>query len=284
MEEGLVSSSTNSPFRRPIGIFDSGVGGLSVLRHIRTLLPQESLVYFADQAHVPYGPRSQEEIRQFSDAISRLLLRQGAKLIVVACNTASGAALTHLRRVFPEIPFVGMEPAVKPAAAVTKTGKVGVLATTGTFESQRYVELMRRWGHGVQVLQSPCHGLVEKIETGELDTLSTEQLVRSCLEPMLAAGVDTLVLGCTHYPFVIPFIKRNVGNAVSIIDPAPAVARQTQRMLRQHGLMAPSGMNGTVSAFTSGDVDSFAALASRLLAYPVETKAAIWLGDHLSAG
>lgn len=253
-----------------------------MLRHIQALLPQEPLIYFADQAHVPYGSRSPEEIRRLSEAVTRFLLLQGAKLVVVACNTASGAALSHLRHLFPEIPFVGMEPAVKPAARLTKSGKVGVLATEGTFESQRYVELMSKWASGVEVLESPCLGLVERIESGEIDSAATERLLRGCLEPMLAADVDTVVLGCTHYPLVLPLINRIVADAAVVIDPAPAVARQTQRVLNQRDLHATAVTKRRVSAITSGDVLPFSLLASRLLNQTVETSGALWRGGNLA--
>jgi glutamate racemase len=268
-----------SPF---IGVFDSGVGGLSVLRHICALLPQEHLLYLADQAHVPYGPRSLAEIHRFSEGITHFLLAQGAKLIVVACNTASGAALTHLRQSFPDVPFVGMEPAVKPAAEQTRSGQVGVLATTSTFESRRYGALMARFARNVTVYEDPCRGLVEQIEAGQVDTPQTEALLRRTLEPMLAAGVDTVVLGCTHYPFVAPVIDRIVGPAVTLIDPAPAVARQTVRLLSQHGLLAAPEQVGQARLFTTGDVERLAELVTRLLGYPLPVESAVWQGDLLT--
>lgn len=267
---------------RSIGIFDSGIGGLSVLRHIRALLPQEQLLYLADQAHVPYGSRSLAEIHRFSEGITRFLLEQNAKLIVVACNAASGAALTHLRQTFPHVPFVGMEPAVKPAAEHTRSGKVGVLATTSTFESQRYAALMSRFAQNVDVYEDPCRGLVSQIEAGQMDTPETEALLRGVLEPMLAEGVDTVVLGCTHYPFVGSVIERIVGPAVTLIDPAPAVARQTGRLLHQHDLLAPLDQRGSVRLFTTGDAAQLAELIPRLLGYPLPVESAVWQSDHLT--
>ncbi|MCZ7670573.1 MAG: glutamate racemase [Chloroflexi bacterium] len=234
----------------PIGVFDSGVGGLSVLAQIHKQFPAENLLYVADQAHVPYGPRSLSEVQQFSAAITRFLLAQNARLIVVACNTASAAALNTLRRAFPDVVFVGMEPAVKPAARATKTGKVGVLATTGTFASERYAALMTRFAHDVVVYEDPCLGLVELIEAGEIDSPPVRALLRQVVTPMLAAGVDTLVLGCTHYPFVLPTLRQIVGTAVSLIDPAPAVARQVGRVLQASPVPAESW--GRVTLLTSG--------------------------------
>jgi glutamate racemase len=215
----------------PIGIFDSGIGGLTVLRAIHQLMPDEPLLYLADQAHVPYGPRRLEEVRHFSETITRYLLHQGANLIVVACNTASAAALKYLRTFFPEIPFVGMEPAVKPAAEHTRSGVVGVLATPATFQGELYASVVERFGQGVKLLQHTCPGLVAQIESGQLETLETRRILEEALHPMLAQGIDTVVLGCTHYPFVIPLIRQITGPAVRVIDPAPAVARQVQRLL-----------------------------------------------------
>ena len=274
--------STNNS---PIGILDSGVGGLSVLRHIHTLLPQENLLYFADQAHVPYGQRSRSEIQTFSAGITRFLIQRQAKLIVVACNTASAAALNFLRQTFPDMPFVGMEPAVKPAAQVTRSGKVGVLATAGTFDSQRYAALMSRYAHDVQVFEDSCYGLVPLIEAGEINSPFTEALLRKILAPLLAVGVDTLVLGCTHYPFVQPLIERIVTEdmhetgPIIIIDPAPAVARQTQRVLERGKFGASVDRQGTVQLFTSGAVQPFKKLSRRLLGRQVSVETAVWQGE-----
>jgi glutamate racemase len=249
----------------PVGILDSGVGGLSTLRYIRQQLPHENLLYIADQAHVPYGPRSLAEIRHLTEQLVQFLLAQQVKMVVVACNTASAAALTHLRQTFPYVPFVGMEPAVKPGAAQTRNGKVGVLATSGTFSSERYAHLTARFAQGVTVYEDPCRGLVELIEAGQVNGAATEQLLRRCLSPMLAAGVDTIVLGCTHYPFVLPLIETIVGPQVTIIDPSPAVARQTERVLQQHNLLSDNGNPGQTALFTTGDSEQLSRLAESLL-------------------
>lgn len=266
----------------PIAIFDSGVGGLSVLRHLAARLPREDLLYLADQAHVPYGPRPPEEVRAFAEGITRFFLAQGARLVVVACNTATAAALTALRDTFPHIPFVGMEPAVKPGARETRTGRVGVLATAGTFESQRYADLMGRYAGDVRLYEDPCPGLVPLVEAGELDGAETEGLVRHCLAPMLAAGVDTIVLGCTHYPFVLPLITRLAGPAVTLIDPAPAVARQAQWLLLHHTLATSRVARGRLLMYTSGDPARFASLAARLLDQPVAVRGVHWRNGELS--
>lgn len=215
----------------PIGIFDSGVGGLSVLRAIRTELPAERLLYVADQGHVPYGPRPLEEVRAFSRAITQFLIQQDAIIIVVACNAASAAALHYLRTEFPAMPFVGMEPAVKPAAEHTQSRRVGVLATPATFQGKLYASVVERFAHGVEIYQDTCPGLVEQIEAGNLVGPATRAILESALSPMLRQGIDTVVLGCTHYPFVIPLIQEIVGPGVRVIDPAPAIARQVQRVL-----------------------------------------------------
>jgi glutamate racemase len=220
-----------------IGIFDSGIGGLTVLRSIHQLMPDEPLLYLADQAHVPYGPRSMDEVRQFSEAITRYLLDQGARIIVVACNTASAAALRYLRHSFPDVPFVGMEPAVKPAAEHTRSGVVGVLATPATFQGELYASVVERFGQGVVLLQHTCPGLVQQIENGALDSGATRRILEEALQPMLEQGIDTVVLGCTPYPFVIPLIQEITGPNVRVIDPAPAVARQVQRLLVASNLL-----------------------------------------------
>src|SRR5215203_2313734 len=197
----------------PIGIFDSGVGGLSVLRAIRAQMPEESVIYFGDQGHIPYGPRPMEQIRNFSEAITNFLLERNAKIIVVACNTASAAALKYLRETFPNVSFVGMEPAVKPAAEHTQTGKVGVLATPATFQGALYASVVERFASGVELLQNTCNGLVQQIEQGNLQGEETRRILNHALLPMLEKNIDTVVLGCTHYPFVIPLIEQIVGGA-----------------------------------------------------------------------
>ncbi len=250
----------------PLGIFDSGVGGLSVLRAVRRLLPEESIVFFADQAHVPYGPRSLEEVRRFSFGITRFLRRLDAKLILVACNAASAASLHALRQAFPEIAFVGMEPAVKPAAEHTRSGAVGVLATPATFQGALYASVIERFAQSVTVYQDTCPGLVAQIEAGELDTPPTRQILEKALHPMLAHGIDTVVLGCTHYPFVIPLIESIAGPGVRVIDPAPAVARQVSRILEANHLRRPpASAPASLQLFTSGSPQRLSALLPLLL-------------------
>lgn len=225
----------------PIGVFDSGVGGLSVWRELVLALPNESTVYLADQAHVPYGPRPAAQVRRFAEGITRWLLTLGCKAIVVACNAASAAALHHLREAFPETPFIGMEPAVKPAARQTVSNVVGVLATPGTFQGQLFAQTAVRFAANVRLINQACPGLVERIERGDGDTAETEQRLRSWIEPMLAQDADMLVLACTHYPFVLPTIQRIIGGRMRVIDPAPAVARQLQHVLQERALVAKPG-------------------------------------------
>ena len=271
--------SVNS--QQPIGVFDSGVGGLSVLRHLQAQLPAEQFIYLADQGHVPYGSRSAQEIIQFSQGITQFFLQLNVKLIVVACNTASAAALSLLRQQF-KLPFVGMEPAVKPAALQTQSGKVGILATGGTFASARYARLTAKYAKGVSVWEDPCVGLVPEIEAGRLDSPAVHQILQQALAPMLAAGVDTIVMGCTHYPFVLPVVANIVGTAVTIIDPAPAVARQTGVVLRQHNLEARVPAEGGVRFITTGGAEPYARQVRQLLGLPgVEVETAVWASNQL---
>jgi glutamate racemase len=271
----MVSTSSS-----PIGIFDSGVGGLSVLRAIRSQMPEESVLYFGDQGHIPYGPRPMEQIRDFSEAITAFLLEKNAKIIVVACNTASAAALKYLREKFPDVPFVGMEPAVKPAAEHTQTGKVGVLATPATFQGALYASVVERFANGVDLFQSTCPGLVQQIENGNLMGEEPRQILNEALSPMLQNNIDTVVLGCTHYPFVIPLIQQIAGANVRVIDPAPAVAKQLQRLLQATGLKNESQSPGGVTFYTSGDPEDLKSLLPLLMGETGTVKRVTWWSDR----
>lgn len=268
--------------QEPIGVFDSGVGGLSVYRHIQKLLPRENITYLADQAHVPYGGRTTAEIVQFSRAITRFLLAQPVKMVVVPCNTASAAALTLLRQEFPDIPFVGMEPAVKPAARQTTSGKVGVLATAGTIESERYGRLMQQYAQDIEVFEDPCPGLVAMIEAGQVQAPETELFLRQRLAPLLANDVDTLVLGCTHYPFIRPLLEKIAGEQITIIDPAPAVARQTARLLQQANLQTTDAAKRSSRFITTGEARRFSAQIQQLLGFATVVETAVWQNKQLS--
>ena len=235
----------------PIGVFDSGVGGLSVFREIRRLLPSEDLLYVADSGYVPYGEKSPEVIRQRSRHIAEFLIARGARSLVLACNTATVAAVNDLRGIF-DMPIVGMEPAVKPAARATRNGKVGVLATTGTLQSATFAALLDRFARDVQVLAQPCPGLVECVERGDLDGPEVTMLLRQYVQPLLAAGCDTLILGCTHYPFLKPLLGPMLPPDVQVVDTGEAVARQVQARLTESGLLRATG-TASVRFWTSGD-------------------------------
>ncbi len=263
----------------PIGVFDSGVGGLSVLRAMREQMPTEDMIYFGDQGHVPYGPRPMEQIQSFSEGITNFLLDKGSKLIVVACNAASAAALKYLRGRFPDVPFVGMEPAVKPGAETTQTGKVGVLATPATFQGALYASVVERFANGVELLQHTCPGLVGQIEKGDLDSLATRSILEDALNPMLEKNIDTVVLGCTHYPFVIPLIQEIVGEKVRVIDPAPAVARQVSRVLEAKRLLNDTSKMGRVEFYTSSGASEMQSLLPKLLGEAGEVQSVSWKND-----
>ena len=236
----------------PIAVFDSGVGGVSVLAEIQHLLPNESLLYLGDCGHIPYGEKTPEFIRQRCSVMAGFFREQGAKALVIACNTATVAGVADLRRDFPDWPIVGMEPAVKPAAAATRSGVVGVLATTGTLQSAKFAALLDRFATDVRVITQPCPGLVERIESGDLHSAELRQLLQGYVDPLLASGCDTIILGCTHYPFLKPMLKSMIPESISLIDTGAAVARQLQRLLAERDLLA-EGPNRPVRFWTSAD-------------------------------
>jgi glutamate racemase len=247
----------------PIGVFDSGIGGLSVLAEIVRLLPGEDAVYFADSAHFPYGSRTPPEIRGRADAITRELLVLGAKIIVVACNTATSAAIAHLRETF-DVPFVGMEPALKPAAEQTLAGRVALLVTPGTAQGEKLTALIDRYGAEVTVLTVAAPGLAERVEAGDFDGDETRLMVRRYLAPAIADGVDVLALGCTHYAFSRRVIEEEAGESLVVIEPSEAIARQVQRVLEAEGLLNARTAGGSVRYLTTGDDAAFAAMRERL--------------------
>ena len=257
-----------------------------MLAALHARLPGDHLVYVADTAHVPYGPRALQEVRDFSFGVTRFLVAQGAQIVVVACNTASAAALHELRAACPGIPFVGMEPAVKPAAEQSRTGVVAVLATPATFQGALFASVVERFAQGVEVIPQVCPGLVEQIEAGELETPRTEAMLRAWVEPLLARNIDALVLGCTHYPFVRPLLARICGPAVRVIDPSAAVARQVERVLSAaNGAdRLRGGEQGVIEYYTSGAVAAFD-LALRRLESPAGSTAGVeWVdGGQLRA-
>ncbi len=234
-----------------IGIFDSGSGGLSVLREIRKILPDERFIYYSDNAHCPYGEKPASYIVERGRAVTDLLLSKGAQAVVVACNTATAAAIATLRAEY-SVPFVGMEPAVKPAATGTRSGVVGVLATAGTLKAPKYLNTKGQYADAVRIVERVGQGFVELVESMELEGTHAEAVVRSSLLPLLSEGADTIVLGCTHYPFLLPLMRRIAPAGVNFIDPAPAVARHLADVLREHGI-ALSDPEPGVELLASGD-------------------------------
>ena len=237
----------------PIGVFDSGVGGISVLKHIRDLMPHENLIYVADSRHAPYGNQTPEFIQERSFWLAEFLLRQGVKALVVACNTATAAAVAGLRERYPDLTIIGMEPAVKPAVAATKTGVVGVLATSGTLKSAQFAALLEHSGQGVEVVTQACVGLVECVEKGALTSSSTNALLKQYVQPLLDAKADTIVLGCTHYPFVRTLIEELVGKDVVLIDTGAAVAKHLKNRLQENQLLRASDEVGGVSFWSNNE-------------------------------
>ena len=266
----------------PIGIFDSGAGGLSVWREIVRELPHEDTVYFADQVHMPYGPRTEDELRRYCVAITRFLLAQDCKAVVVACNTASAAALKHLRGTFTLVPSIGMEPAVKPAAGATRSGMVGILATPATFQGKLFRATAGRHASAVTLISQVCDGLAEQVERGELATPATEALLRRYLGPMLAAGADTVVLACSHYPFLIDLIRHIAGPGVQVIDPAPAIARHLGQTLEERGLLSGIEGAGRHRFYTTGSGPGFAGLLHTLLGVNTAVAEMGWQGGELT--
>ncbi len=253
----------------PIGVMDSGVGGLSVLREIRALLPAESLRYVADSAHLPYGDKTPAFVRGRVQAIAESLVEMGCKALVVACNTATAAAVDSLRERFA-LPVIGMEPGVKPAVLSSKRGVVGILATEGMVRSQRMHDLVQRFAGDTEVMIQPCPGLVEQVERHALHSPETSRLLQGYLSPLLERGADTLVLGCTHYPFLQPLIEQLAGPAVKVINTGEAVARQLRKRLEEDGLLTTASANGDIRFFSSGNGEAQRALISHLWGEEVE--------------
>ncbi len=235
-----------------IGVFDSGIGGLSVWNELIREIPGESMIYLADSANAPYGTKSRSFIVNRSRAITKFLIAQGCMLIVVACNTATGAAISTLRKEF-DIPFIGVEPAVKPAALASKTGHIGVLATAQTFKGEHFKRSIKLYSHSVELHEKAGTGLVELIEGGMIDSPETRELLNGYLQPMVEKGIDQLVLGCTHYPFLIPIIREILPAGITIIDPAPAVARHTRKVLEENHALDSGSDDSEYRFYTTGD-------------------------------
>jgi len=256
------------PNPNPIGIFDSGVGGISVLKEIRRQMPGENILYYADSAHCPYGTQPPENIRRRTTKIIRFLINNGAKIIVAACNTASIAGLDYLRQEF-QIPIVGMEPAIKPAAKITINGKVGVLATGVTINGERFNSLLTRFACDIKVINVPCPGLVEQVEMGMLDSPETAAMLHKYLNPLIKNEVDTVVLGCTHYPFLRPLVESIMGPGVKVIDTGCAVAKRVHQVLQEGDLLSDNAPEDVAEIFyTSGSASHVSQVIKNLWDHP----------------
>lgn len=251
-----------------VGLFDSGVGGLSIVRAVVDLIPAQPLFFLADQSHVPYGERKAEEVLHYSRRITQFLRSQRVVLIAIACNTASAVALQTLRTEFPDVPFVGMEPAVKPASQHTRSGVVGVLATPTTFQGELFSTLVERFAKNVKVIPHTCPGLVNEIEAGNLKGDKARDILQKAIQPMLDEGADTLVMGCTHYPFIVPLIRQIFGDGLVIIDPSVAIAQRIKHLLAENGWLADDHQKGKITIATTGD------------ARTLEKKLPLFLGDE----
>jgi glutamate racemase len=236
----------------PIGIFDSGIGGTSIWKEIHSLLPYENTIYLADSANAPYGIKGKEAIIDLSIKNTEYLISQGCKLIVVACNTATTNAISLLRKNY-EIPFIGIEPAIKPAALNSKTKAIGILATKGTLTSELFNTTTSLYAHGLQVVEQVGEGLVELIEMGKVNSEEIKMLLKEYLKPMLEANIDYLVLGCTHYPYLIPLLLEMLPKHIKIIDSGEAVARQTKAVLEKHHLLNTQTTTSKNAFFTNGN-------------------------------
>ena len=254
----------------PVGVFDSGVGGLSVAREIRRALPAEHLLYVADTAYVPYGDRGDDEVRARTVAIGEWIQAQGAKVLVVACNTASGAALEALRERLA-IPVIGLEPALKPAVRESRNGRVGVMATVGTLRSARFQRLVDNYADGVEVVRDPCPGLADLVEDGLLSGPELAERMEAYVAPLRDAGVDTVVLGCTHYVFVRDAVRDALGPGVRLLDSGEAIARRTRQILTDAGALADGGP-GSVRILTTGDPGEVTPIVHRLWGEPADVE------------
>jgi glutamate racemase len=264
----------------PIGVFDSGAGGLTILSALRQELPHEHYIYFGDTDRNPYGLRTDAEITEFSLQISRFLIEKGVKLIVVACNTATQAALATLRANFPTTPFIGVVPAVKPATRITRKGRIGIAATNQAAKAQYLRQLIDEFAEGMHAYAVGCPELVTLVEQGRLDGAEVEETIRQAMQPLTREGVDVIVLGCTHFPALRPAIERVVGKQVQVIDSSSAIARRTHAVLNTEGLLRPENEEThgceALEVWCSGDPVAFSAVATKLLGYPVKARQKHW--------
>lgn len=262
----------------PIGVFDSGAGGLTILADLRAELPGERFIYLGDTAHCPYGVRSDEEITALTLECCRFLLTQGVKLIIIACNTASQAALSTLRATLPSLPFVGVVPAVKPAARLTRKGRIGIAATNQAAKAIYLRQLIDEFAGGIEAFAVGCPDLVTLVERGQFEGPEVEATVRQALQPVLAEDIDVLVLGCTHFPALRPVIERVAGPKVQVIDSGQAIARRTRSVLQSEGLFTPAALlsngGGGLEIWSSGDSAAFSHIATHILGLPVQARLA----------
>jgi glutamate racemase len=263
-----------------IGVLDSGIGGLSVLRHIHKLLPEHATLFVADQAHIPYGPRSTEEITAFVDGVTQFLLGEGAKVIVIACNTASAASLYAMRERYPGVPFVGMEPAIKPALAATRSGVIGVLSTQATAQGHLYRRLLEQYAQDARIVTQVAPEMVRIAEEQSQHNSESQAIIQAYLEPMIKAGADQIVLACTHFPFIVDALQQITGDGVSYIDPGPAVARQTER-LWPDGIVAGALQH---HYYTTGAADKFRQKVKLLTGVDAQASLLRWEDGNLRRG
>lgn len=264
----------------PIGVFDSGAGGLTILKALQAELPDERFIYIGDTAHCPYGVRNDEEITALTLEACRFLVAQGVKLIVIACNTASQAALSNLRAAMPDLTFVGVVPAVKPAARLTKQGRIGIAATNQAAKAAYLRQLIDEFAEGIEAFAVGCPDLVTLVERGQFDGPEVEEIVRQALQPVLTENIDVLVLGCTHFPALQTVIERVAGPRVQVIDSSHAIARRARAVLENANLLAPADSQENVDErleiWSSGDPEAFSAVASHILGLPIRARQAIY--------
>ncbi len=261
-----MEETRKAPSPSIIGIFDSGVGGLSVWKELIKVVPGNPMLYLSDNAYCPYGPRTQEEVIARTKKISDFFISKGAEIIVVACNTATAAAIDALRKNY-DVPFIGMEPAVKPAALHSKSGVIGVLATQGTFKGKLYHRTLERFASDVKVIEKIGTGLVELVESGETDTKKTKEFLKQYIDPMVAGKADHIVLGCTHYPFLKNAIQEVAGNDIVIVDPAPAVAHHTFNILVQNGMFSSEHIDPSIQTkfYSTGISDNLVRMVKSII-------------------
>ncbi|MFN8528083.1 MAG: glutamate racemase [Anaerolineae bacterium] len=282
MPNGARSAKPDSLMHPLIGVFDSGVGGLSILREIHSLLPAYPTLFFADQGHLPYGPRPHAELLTFSDGIVRWMQACGVQVIVIACHSASAAALYDLRMRYPQLPFVGIEPAVKPAAENTRSGVIGVLSTQATADGDLYRRTVARYAADVRVLTRVSPDLVTLVERGDWDTPAGMDIIRAHVDPLVTAGADQIALACTHFPFLIDRLREAVGESVTFVDPSMGVARQVGRVLEQQGIAPFEGETFTHAYATSGEPDALRRMLNHLLGIDAPVLKASWQGTDLT--